>query len=197
MFGYLLSRSGDRRSPASSETWRLLVIVHDGALSKAGARRVTSAASSWSVLRDTRAGDVAGERGDRAQGNRCLERGGNRGRVALLLRRRGLVRVSGCARRRHGFHGHDGIRELAAGWSDSFDSYRLVTHQFRDLGDTVVALGEMVGVIKGSNATVRQPMGSVVTDFHGGRIGETRFFLSWEATLEAVGLSEQDAHADS
>ena len=95
------------------------------------------------------------------------------------------------------FRGHDGIRELAAGWSDSFDSYRLVPHQLRDLGDTVAALGEMVGVMKDSNATVRQPMGSVVTDFRGGRIGETRFFLSWEATLEAVGLSEQDAHADS
>ena len=95
-----------------------------------------------------------------------------------------------------GFHGHDGIRELMGGWSDGFDDYTVVTDEIRDLGDTVVALGEMVGVMKDSNATVRQPMGSVVTDFRGGRIGETRFFLSWEATLEAVGLSEQDVHAD-
>jgi ketosteroid isomerase-like protein len=88
------------------------------------------------------------------------------------------------------FRGHAGLRELAAGWSDSFDSYTIVSHELRDLGDAIVALGEMVGVMKGSDATVRQQMGTVTKDFRGGRIGETRFFLTWEATLEAAGLSE-------
>ncbi len=46
------------------------------------------------------------------------------------------------------FRGHDGIRELAAGWSDSFDDFKLIPQQLHDLGDTVVALGEMHGVIK-------------------------------------------------
>ncbi len=77
--------------------------------------------------------------------------------------------------------------QLAAGWSDSFDDFKIISQQLHDLGETIVALGEMHGVIKNSNDTVRQPMGSVVTDFRGGRIGETRFYLSWEADPRSRG----------
>jgi ketosteroid isomerase-like protein len=64
-----------------------------------------------------------------------------------------------------GFHGHDGIRDVMGGWSDSFDDYTAVFDEIRDLGDTVVLLG-------------------------GGRIGKQSFFPSWEEALEAVGLRE-------
>ena len=89
-----------------------------------------------------------------------------------------------------GFHGHDGIRELMGGWSDGFDDYTVVTDEIRDLGDTVVALGEISGMIKGSNVPVRQPLGSTASNFQGGRIGKQSFFPSWEEALEAVGLSD-------
>jgi ketosteroid isomerase-like protein len=91
------------------------------------------------------------------------------------------------------FRGHDGIRELASNWTNSFDDYTLAAHEIRDLGDTVVALGEVSGKIKGSDALVRQPIATVASDFRGGRIGKTRFFQSWEKALESVGPSEQDA----
>ena len=77
-----------------------------------------------------------------------------------------------------GFHGHDGIREVMGGWGDSFDDYTVVTDEIRDLGDTVVTLGEISGMIKGSNGPVRQPIGSTAWDFHGGRIGKQSFFPS-------------------
>jgi ketosteroid isomerase-like protein len=95
------------------------------------------------------------------------------------------------------FRGHDGIRELAGNWTDSFDDFTLVAQEIRDLGDTVVALGEVSAKIKGSNTPVHEPFATVNSDFRGGKIGQTRFFQSWEEALEAVGVSEQDVHADS
>ena len=90
-----------------------------------------------------------------------------------------------------GFDGHDGIRELTRGWNDSFDDFTIIPHEIRDLGDLVVALGEVSAIVKGSQALVRQPFASVAWDFRGGMIGKTRFFQSWEGALEAAGLSEQ------
>jgi ketosteroid isomerase-like protein len=87
-------------------------------------------------------------------------------------------------------HGHEGIREVMGGWTDSFDDYTVVLHEIRDLGDTVVALGETSGTISGSNVPVRQPIGVVAWDFRDGKIGKARFFPSWGEALEAAGLEE-------
>ena len=90
----------------------------------------------------------------------------------------------------NGLYGHDGIREVMGGWTDSFDDYTVVLHEIRDLGDTVVALGETSGTMKGSNVPVRQPIGVVAWDFRDGQIGKSRFFPSWDEALEAAGLRE-------
>ena len=89
-----------------------------------------------------------------------------------------------------GFRGHDGIREVMAGWTDSFDEYSASPVEIRDYGEKVVALGEMSGLIKDSDVPVRQPLGMVAWDFRDGKIGRASFFPSWEEALEAVGLSE-------
>jgi ketosteroid isomerase-like protein len=89
-----------------------------------------------------------------------------------------------------GFRGHDGIRELMRGFSDSFDGYTVAISEIRRHGDRVVALGELSGFIRGSDVQVRQPMGSVAWDFRDGKIGRASFFPSWAEALEAVGLSE-------
>jgi ketosteroid isomerase-like protein len=89
-----------------------------------------------------------------------------------------------------GFHGHDGIRDVMSGWSDSFDEYSASAGEIRDYGEKVVALGEMSGLIKGADVSVRQPLGMVAWDFRDGKIGRASFFPSWEEALEAVGLSE-------
>jgi ketosteroid isomerase-like protein len=91
---------------------------------------------------------------------------------------------------RDGLRGHDGIREVMAGWIESFADFAVTTDEVRDLGETVVALGEISGTLRGSDISVRQPMGSIFSDFRRGMIGKARFFPSWEATLEAAGLSE-------
>jgi ketosteroid isomerase-like protein len=89
-----------------------------------------------------------------------------------------------------GFHGYDGLRELMAGWNDSLDKFVIVAHETRDLGDKVVALGEISGNIKGSNTPARQSMGSVSWDFRSGTIGRVKFFPSWNEALEAAGLAQ-------
>ena len=89
-----------------------------------------------------------------------------------------------------GFHGHDGIREVVGGWTDSFDEFTVTVGEIRDLGDSLVALGEISGIIRGSDVPVRQPMGIIAWDFRGGKIGKSRFFPSWEQALEAVGVRE-------
>jgi ketosteroid isomerase-like protein len=89
-----------------------------------------------------------------------------------------------------GFDGHDGVRDLMRGFTDSFDEYTVTAGELRDHGDRVVGLGELSGRIRGSDVPVRQPMGYIAWDFRGGKIGKARFFPSWEEALEAVGLSE-------
>jgi hypothetical protein len=75
-------------------------------------------------------------------------------------------------------------------WTDNFGAFKLDVYEFREVGDRVVFLGETAGRIKGSGVPIRQPLGVVYSDFRDGRIGEARYFLTWQQALEAVGLPE-------
>jgi ketosteroid isomerase-like protein len=88
------------------------------------------------------------------------------------------------------YRGHEGMRRLAAGFSDNFDRWGYEVHDTRDAGDRVVALVEMTGQIKHSGGPISQPLGLVVSDFHDETFGEVRAFPSWREALEAVGLAE-------
>ena len=88
------------------------------------------------------------------------------------------------------YRGPDGLRTLLAEWTDNFDDFEFEVREFREVGDSVVMLGETVGRIKGSGVPIRQPLGAVYSDFRDGRIGEARNFLTWREALDAVGLSE-------
>jgi ketosteroid isomerase-like protein len=89
------------------------------------------------------------------------------------------------------YRGHDGLRALVAVWTENFDEFEFANQEFHEVGDSVLILGETAGVIKGSGVPIRQPLGSVYSDFRGGKIGKTRNFLSWSQALDAVGLREQ------
>ena len=95
------------------------------------------------------------------------------------------------------YRGHDGMRRLQAAFSENFDDFRFAVHDMRDAQDRVVALIDMTGRIKHSGAEVSQRLGFVVSGFRDGMFRDVRAFPSWHEALEAVGLSEQDAHADS
>jgi ketosteroid isomerase-like protein len=88
------------------------------------------------------------------------------------------------------YEGHDGLRRLAAGFTDNFDNWGWELHELREAGSRVLALAEMTGQIKDSRVPMREPWGVVFSDFRDGMIGEVRYFRSQEQALKAVGLSE-------
>jgi ketosteroid isomerase-like protein len=88
------------------------------------------------------------------------------------------------------YRGYEGVREVAAVWTENFDDFAIEVEEFRDLGNEVAALTVQTGKIKGSGDPVRQPVGVLWSDFRGGRIGEAYFFQSWQEALEPAGLRE-------
>ena len=88
------------------------------------------------------------------------------------------------------YRGHDGLRAVLAEWMDNFDDFAFHVHEFREVGDKVVLLGETFGRIKGSAVPIRQPLGGVYSNFRDGKIGESRNFLTWDEALEAAGPRE-------
>lgn len=88
------------------------------------------------------------------------------------------------------YRGHDGVREVMAVFTETFEDYEAELHELRDAGDRVVALIWQSGRIKGSEEPVRQAIGAVYSVFRDGQIGATRFYRSWEEALEAAGLRE-------
>lgn len=87
------------------------------------------------------------------------------------------------------YRGHEGVREVMAVFTETFDDYAAEIHDLREAGDSVVALIWQTGRIKGGGSPIRQAIGAVYSDFRDGKIGESRFFRSWEEALEAAGLS--------
>jgi ketosteroid isomerase-like protein len=88
------------------------------------------------------------------------------------------------------YRGHDGVRELAAFWTQQFDEYRLEPEKFIDLGDDqVLALLYQRGRIKGSSDRIEQQLG-YIAHIREGKLAEVHVYFSWEATFEAASLSK-------
>jgi ketosteroid isomerase-like protein len=94
------------------------------------------------------------------------------------------------------YRGLEDFRGYVASWLEMFDDLRYETHDFIDLGDEVIAVTHLVGRGRETETDVR---GSYVFRyrFRDGMIIEGREYATKEEALEAAGLSEQDAHADS
>ena len=88
------------------------------------------------------------------------------------------------------YRGHDGMRFLFSVWTDNFDDWTIDLSELLDAGDSVVALIEHGGTIKGTDVPVHQPMGIVYSNFRQGQFGEAHFFQTWREAREAAGLSE-------
>ena len=87
------------------------------------------------------------------------------------------------------YRGHDGIRRLSAYWTQLFDEYRLTPQRVMDAGDgRVVLLLQQEGRIIGSGDRVESPLGYLV-EIRDTLVIRVEIFFSWDATLEAAGLS--------
>jgi ketosteroid isomerase-like protein len=87
------------------------------------------------------------------------------------------------------YEGHDGIRRLSAYWTQLFDEYRVMPQRVMDAGDgRVVLLLQQEGRIIGSGDRVESPLGYLV-EIRDTLVARVEIFFSWEAPLEAAGLS--------
>lgn len=84
-------------------------------------------------------------------------------------------------------HGHDGIRMLGETWSAAVEEPALHVHEVRDMHERVVILAELTGRARDSGEQVSQAFGVVNSDLRDdGKVGEARFFLSWQEAREAA-----------
>jgi ketosteroid isomerase-like protein len=94
---------------------------------------------------------------------------------------------------------HRGREAVRRDWEqamDLFDDFWIEVERFLDAGDQLVVYLCYRGRSRGSHAEVDAPMAHVLT-FRNGRVVRLKQYLDRTQALEAVGLSEQDAHADS
>ena len=97
---------------------------------------------------------------------------------------------------RGSYRGHDGVRRW---WGDLlavFPDFTMEVVDVQDLGDATVATVRLRGH-GGASDTPTEEMIWHVSRWRGGKCFWWRTFSERAEALEAAGLSEQDAHADS
>jgi len=93
------------------------------------------------------------------------------------------------------YRGHDEVASGFAAIWETWDLFQLAEAQIRDLGDSVLWLGRVKMRGSASQIPLYQEF-AVHTRLRDGQVITVRSFLAWREALEAVGLSEQDAHAE-
>ena len=93
------------------------------------------------------------------------------------------------------YHGHDGFKRFWQDFRETWESLSIEVHELRDAGERV--LFHLTFNARGRDGVeVRRQVACVVA-FRDGLDVRHENYGDWTTALEAVGLSEQDAHADS
>ena len=100
------------------------------------------------------------------------------------------------AEERGSVHGHDGLRRYFRRWMEAWDEFHLRPTEFLDAGDHVFVGAALNGRGRGSGVEVRME-GWQVWLIRGEMAARCEEYSDRAEALEAVGLPEQDAHADS
>ena len=100
------------------------------------------------------------------------------------------------AEERGSVHGHDGLRRYFRRWMEAWDEFHLRPTEFLDAGDHVFVGAALNGRGRGSGVEGRME-GWQVWLIRGGRAARCEEYSDRAEALAAVGLSEQDAHADT
>ena len=87
------------------------------------------------------------------------------------------------------FRGREGLESFFAMLSESWEEFRSVIEDYRDLGDEVLMLGRNRARGKGSGAPVDAPTAAICS-FHDGKVSRIRLYLDQSEALRAVVLSE-------
>jgi ketosteroid isomerase-like protein len=92
--------------------------------------------------------------------------------------------------------GDEGAMQFMTEWADAWDDWEMEAEDFIDAGERVVVILTQRGRSKTTGVPVEMRFAQVWTLRDGQGI-RMQLYASVDEALEAVGLSEQDAHADS
>jgi ketosteroid isomerase-like protein len=88
------------------------------------------------------------------------------------------------------FNGHDGVARAIALFAEQLDDFRVEMERVDDVDDErVVVLLYQCGRIKGSDHTLKEPLG-IASTFRDGKATRFEVFFSWREALEAAGLEQ-------
>jgi ketosteroid isomerase-like protein len=87
------------------------------------------------------------------------------------------------------YRGREGIEKYFEDVLDTWEEFRVLAEEFRDLGDRVLTFGRVQVRGRGSGVPVDTPLG-VIFDFRDGRISRSCTYLDHGEALRAAGLSE-------
>ena len=87
------------------------------------------------------------------------------------------------------YRGREEVRALLQDIFEAFADFRFEFSEIRDLGDRILALGEMRGRGTESGAEIESPWAFLI-QFRNGKATQVRVYLDPKQALEAAGLSE-------
>ena len=87
------------------------------------------------------------------------------------------------------YRGHEGARQGIRELEEAFTELRAEPVEFRDLGDRVVAIGNLHGRGKESGVVTESSIVWLV-DFEGGKVVRIREYLDPDEALEAAGIED-------
>jgi ketosteroid isomerase-like protein len=94
------------------------------------------------------------------------------------------------------FRGFDGLLKLFGRWIEEWEHYSWTHSNLSDAGEHVILDAEIHATGASSGVEVVWNLSQTYT-FHEGKVVRWSIFTDHSEALEAVGLSEQDAHANS
>ena len=94
------------------------------------------------------------------------------------------------------YTGCEGAMQFNAEWAAAWDDWKLEARDYVDAGERVVVILDQRGRSKATGIPVEMRFAQVWT-LRDGQGVRMLLYASVEEALEAVGLSEQDAHLDS
>jgi ketosteroid isomerase-like protein len=95
-----------------------------------------------------------------------------------------------------GLHGYEGVRRWWDEWFTAFPDYRIEVVEVKDLGDVTVATMRAIGHGAGSEVPFEDTIW-LACRWRQGRCVWWSVLYSWDEALEAAGLQDQEAQADS
>jgi ketosteroid isomerase-like protein len=94
------------------------------------------------------------------------------------------------------YRGHKGVARATARWTDAYEAFSIELERIVGAGDTLVSIHRVRARARHTGIEAEGPVAYVWT-FRGGKVIRFESFREPDQALEAAGLSEQDARAES